>query len=274
MHPDLLQPTKTQNSAPTMKKPSLEFLMLTLFATAFFIGYLFENKTVKNTITDSKIEKRADKSNTDTKISGHVYKLSDQLHLAVLPLEESGIPVSKEYLKNRFPKPKTLDFLLGDIFFYTPGNNQIKSLTPPQYLVHDENIVQIVAIEPWNQERQATMPEAGKDARVFWRDYIATNKQVAPEIFWGMECYSPNGVKNGWRGKECLAERAPGEWAIFTIHANGENTILHPTISTRYFTPKYGGLNIHWASNLKNAYQWKEIDEKMWKLIESWNIAN
>ena len=257
-----------------MKKPSLEFLMLTLFATAFFIGYLFENKTAKNKITDSKIENPADKSNTDTKISGRAYKLSDQLHLAVLPLEESENPVSKEYLKNRFPEPKTLDFLLGGIFFYTPGNNKIKSLTPPQYLVHDENIVQIVSIEPWNQEVQATKPEAGKDARVFWRDYIATNKQVAPEIFWGMECYSPNGVKNGWRGKECLAERAPGEWAIFTIHADGDNTTLHPTISTRYFTPKYGGLNIHWTSNSKNAYQWKEIDEKMWKLIESWNIAN
>jgi hypothetical protein len=257
-----------------MKKPSLEFLMLTLVATAFFVGSIFDNKISNNKPNKSQPQNQTKKYDPSKNIAGHAYKINDQLHLAVLPLEESETHVDKAYLKKKFPEPKRLDFLLGGIYFYTPGKNKLQESDPLPYLEYDENIVKIVSIQPVSPEDQATLPQAGKDARVFWRNHIAINKTENPEHFWGMECYTRSDSKRAGSVKECLAERSVGEWAIFTIHSNGENSLPHPTISTRYFTPKFGGLKIHWLSNSKNTAQWKEIDEKMWKLIDAWNIAN
>ncbi|OYU43112.1 MAG: hypothetical protein CFE44_20185, partial [Burkholderiales bacterium PBB4] len=49
--------------------------------------------------------------------------------------------------------------------------------------------------------------------------------------------------------------------------------IAYPLMSTNYFTPRYGGLEIAWRAHAKHLQHWREIDAQIWKYIEAWNIA-
>ena len=44
-------------------------------------------------------------------------------------------------------------------------------------------------------------------------------------------------------------------------------------MSTKYFSHKYGGIEIAWHAHMKNFAQWREIDTQIWKYIDAWNIA-
>ena len=48
---------------------------------------------------------------------------------------------------------------------------------------------------------------------------------------------------------------------------------LFPMMTTRYFSPKYGGVEIAWRSHMKNWPRWREIDARIWKYIDAWNVA-
>lgn len=202
-------------------------------------------------------------------ISGRAYKLNKYLHLVVLPIGDNERVVDKAVLKRNFPKPEGLNFLLGDIYFYVPGKDGLKDEgNLKKGLRFDENVVQIVSIQPWTEEMYKSLPIAGRDARIGWGNYKWDEKQNKATDFLGMKCHSQ------MRGRMCLVERSPGEWAIFDIDASGEGAFPYPKISTRYFSSKYGGVTVMWSTSVKNAMQWREIDAKLWALIDSWNIAD
>ena len=45
-------------------------------------------------------------------------------------------------------------------------------------------------------------------------------------------------------------------------------------MTTKYFSVKYGGIDIAWRSHMDNWPRWKEIDAQIWKYIDAWNIAS
>jgi hypothetical protein len=40
-----------------------------------------------------------------------------------------------------------------------------------------------------------------------------------------------------------------------------------------YFSKAYGGLTIRWHVHRKYAPRWREIDAKLWRLIDERNVA-
>lgn len=209
----------------------------------------------------------------------YVYRLNDSLHLALGPLELEAVPIDKAALRAKFPNPRppTVGFI-QHFHFFVPGETALKnparyySLAPMNQL--DENIVRVTFIEPWTEEMYQKNPAAGRDARIGWNfrfeNWFAKGER--PEEILGMQCFRDPPSITQWRKRDCLVERAPGEWAFFTIDEEG-STIPFPTLRTKYFTKAYGGLTVEWSAHITHAAKWREIDAKLWQLIDQWNIA-
>jgi len=45
-----------------------------------------------------------------------------------------------------------------------------------------------------------------------------------------------------------------------------------PQMQARYFSRRYGGVRIEWRTHVQNLPRWRQIDERIWKLIDAWKI--
>jgi hypothetical protein len=209
----------------------------------------------------------------------YIYRLKDSLHLALGPLELEAVPIDKAALRAKFPNPRppTAGFI-QHFHFFVPGEIALKDperyhkLAPMNQI--DENVVRVTFLEPWTTEMIQNSPATARDARVFWQYRFEGRlaRDERPEEIIGMQCLRDPPSTRRWPRRDCLAERANGEWAFFTIYEEG-STLPFPTLSTNYFTKAYGGLTIEWSAHTKHAAKWREIDEKLWRLIDQWNVA-
>ena len=49
--------------------------------------------------------------------------------------------------------------------------------------------------------------------------------------------------------------------------------VTFPTMQARYFSKRYGGVRIAWRTHVQNLPRWHEIDTRIWKFVEAWNVA-
>jgi hypothetical protein len=214
------------------------------------------------------------------------YKLSEDLHLALVPIEREQEPLDKAALRAQFPNPQLPPD--GRIWgqrmqYYMPGATAPENptlfytsdlnATMGQQL--DLNVVGIVSITPWTQEMYRTQPDAVRDARIGWKNITNANYLATHPLFemHGMQCVVMRTVrhtdgKRHWQEGGCLAERANGEWAYFK-YGNG----LSGFVRAEYFTKAYGGLTVEWEASFRNLSRWREIDAKFWRLLDERNLA-
>lgn len=46
-----------------------------------------------------------------------------------------------------------------------------------------------------------------------------------------------------------------------------------PLVQARYFSKRYDGVRIAWRTHVRNLPHWREIDSRIWKFVEAWNVA-
>ncbi|MDO8699672.1 MAG: hypothetical protein Q7J75_04530 [Rhodoferax sp.] len=90
----------------------------------------------------------------------------------------------------------------------------------------------------------------------------------------GLHCFErrPNEKEN----QTCygLRDAASGEYILLDITVPPyEDWIKYPHMQAKYFSPKYGGVEILWRAHMKNFSRWQDIDSQIWKFIEAWNIS-
>jgi len=227
---------------------------------------------------------REPKRERNTKTQLWVYKLSEDLHLALVPIEREHEPLDKAALRAQFPNPQPppKGRIWGErLQFYMPGATApdnpalfyTSDLNATMGQPLDLNVVGIVSITPWTPEMYRTQSNAERDARIGWQDivkYLA--KQPLFEMH-GMQCVVIRTVrhtdgKRQWQEGGCLAERANGEWAYFK-YGNGPSGFIR----AEYFTKAYGGLTVEWDASFRNFSRWREIDAKFWRLLDERNLA-
>jgi hypothetical protein len=218
--------------------------------------------------------------NTHTQL--WVYKLSDDLHLAMVPLERSLEPLDKAALRAKFPDPQFPPE--GQIrernVFYMPGATApenpalfySENMNDRMGQPFDLNVVGVSLIKPWTAEMHRTWPYAHNDANIGW---AKTQTELKRQIFekHGMQCYVLQTITHAykpisWQEGGCIAERAPGEWVHFD-YGNGPSGYIR----TEYYSPKYGGLTVGWSASYRNFSRWREIDAKFWQLIDERNLV-
>lgn len=216
---------------------------------------------------------------TSAAVERYVYRVNDSLHLALGPLELESLPIDKAALRAKFPNPRLPPAgFIQHFHFFVPGETTLSN--PEKYHQRlpmdqvDENIVKVRIIEPWTEERLKNQTELSRDARIYWnlRAEHALAKGEKPEEILGMQCFRSPSSSKEWPSRDCLAERAANEWARFDLTEKGAS-VPFPMLSTRYFTKAYGGLTVAWSVHTKHAAKWREIDEKLWRLIDQWNVA-
>lgn len=211
-----------------------------------------------------------------------VYKLSDDLHLAMVPLERSLEPLDKEALRAKFPDPKFPPN--GEIrerfVFYVPGATAPEDssifyntdLTATMGKPLDLNVVGVELIQPWTKEMYQTWPNPKNDAQIGWDENQADLKRKTFEMN-EMHCYVLHTVTHAykplsWQEGGCIAERAPSDWVHFQF-GNGPSGYIR----TRYYSPQYGGLTVSWDTTYRNFNRWREIDARLWQIIDERNLA-
>lgn len=207
----------------------------------------------------------------------------------MVPLERSLEPLDKAALRAKFPDPQfPPDGQLRERFvFYVPGATAPEDpsvfynedLTATMGKPLDLNVVGVSLIEPWTadvyRKLGAAQIEAQQDARIGWKnltdaDFLKTHPLFAMH---GMQCFVLQTLTHAykplsWQEGDCLAERASGEWAHFE-YGNGPSGYIR----ANYYSPKYGGLTVSWEASYRNFSRWREIDARLWQLIDERNLA-
>lgn len=205
----------------------------------------------------------------------------------MVPLERSLEPLDKAALRAKFPDPQLPPNgqLRERFVFYMPGatapenptlfysDNMNDSMGQPR----DLNIVVISLIEPWTAEVYGRLGpaqiEAQQDARIGWASNTRAERKLTIFEQHGMQCYVAGELSHAykplrWNYGYCIAERAPGEFAHFDFD-NGPSGYIR----ANYYTPKYGGLTVTWDASYRNFSRWREIDARLWQLIDERNLA-
>jgi len=170
------------------------------------------------------------------------------------------VPVS------RVPVALSLGFemFLPDFTGYTPDNYKEE---------FHEDRVQIIAIEPANPA-QAEPGAPGHHVPNTLRRWLESGFLVnqVDEKF-GLHCYAkPQPSMHRY----CFGTRDDnsGEQILLDIYVPPfEGWVRYPTMQARYYTNRYGGMLIVWRAHIKHLPRWKEIDQKIWKYVDAWNIA-
>lgn len=209
--------------------------------------------------------------------------VSDSLHLAQVSLfmEINNIPFKKATVFEGAPKLRNIPkekLAFTSLEFIVPGekgvHDGLTSVNPP-FNIREDNIVKVYNIEPWTKMDYEKNPPAGRDMRVGWQSTIASQHSLNNPLiqFMSLPCYRTSTGKSSGYYHTCLGEIKSGEWATIDIDDLPQEGIMTPMIRVRYFSKAYGGLTIRWQTHAKHASKWKDIDAKLWKLLDERNVA-
>jgi len=207
-----------------------------------------------------------------------VHKLNDQLHLAIGSFELEEASIDKATFRAKIPNPPPPVLGFSSMRFFVPGESHLKY--PDRYSKQDmsygqdANVVTVWRIESEPPRENGGSWLAREGAKAFWEYLFKSRLQSGerPEKILDMSCYRDTRAPVSYKEYDCYAARPSGEYALIEMD-NADSGKYFPTIGVRYFTKAYGGMRIEWRAHISQASKWKEIDEKMWRLIDRWNVA-
>lgn len=208
-------------------------------------------------------------------------KLKDELILAIPPQHHqfwtqrhwlTGIDSSfrPPMALSKLPYAKSAGFTMHmpDFAGYTP-DNYLKDF--------DENRVEIVYIMPAPMSYMEPGAPGSYPPNVFPRVATGPFRAFDPEKYeekFGLRCYER--LDRTSDTQYCYGRRDSDldEYLLLYVMVPPyERHHVFPMMTTSYFSPKYGGLEIAWRSHMNNWPRWREIDAQIWKYIDAWNIA-
>lgn len=153
---------------------------------------------------------------------------------------------------------------------YTPDNYQDQ---------FDEDIVNVVEVVPTSLDEAEMdvpglhIPNVLKRLRDDPRPLISASYE---EKF-GLRCHEILRVPEGVGRKQyCFGQRDidNDEYLLLEIVVPPfEYWMKSPQMQAKYFSKKYGGIQIAWRTHVKHLKDWHRIDQQIWTYIDAWNIA-
>jgi len=215
-----------------------------------------------------------------------VFKLNNELILAVpseyqrfAPQDSRVIRKTKEMDLSTIPTVPSVGFsmFMPDFSGYTPANiNQ----------EFNDQRIDIIGIQVEDLPDPSRPGAPGAYPQNMFKNLINA-KVINPDKFsqkFGLKCFENPNEKEELRALHpdslisefCLGEvnRSGIQLFMLKVHVPPYPTwAKYPLIQASYYSPLYGGINVSWRTNVKNLQYWRQIDEQIWKNIESWNIA-
>lgn len=174
-----------------------------------------------------------------------------------------------------FPIEKLPLAKLAGFVMHTPD---FEGYRPDNYLNEfDEDTVLVYQIQPASMSAMEPDATGAYPPNVFKRRSTGEYRFIDPEKYeeiHGLRCYERRARDDDRQICYGKRESALEEYLILDIYVPPYSpATVYPIMSTHYFTPKYGGLEIAWRAHMKNFEHWREIDVQIWKYIDAWNIA-
>lgn len=166
---------------------------------------------------------------------------------------------------------------LNGLTFIVPGRDVDSEKNYRNGVVNgrlDVDVVRVLYIKPWNSTEHQRATDASKNARIQWDNIKSWNnslKEKSAEIIYGMECLRDSKKERVWRRIDCLAQRGFNEWMVIRVSEIYEGGAPNPIMHAQYYSEAYGGVEVSWISSSWNVHQWRDIDQKLWKLIDQSN---
>ncbi|WP_034292685.1 hypothetical protein [Herbaspirillum sp. RV1423] len=213
-----------------------------------------------------------------------LFKLKDNLILAIPPQYQQFWLQYDRWGRDRVMRPPTPISKLpkvGPIGFkmFFPDFN---GYTPDNYLNEfDEDMVNVVQVGSAPMEYAEPGAAGSHVPNMFDRVSTGQYRSIDPEKYedkFGLRCYEKLNVtsKDEIRREYCFGSRdvATGETIMLDVDVSPyPDWVKFPFIKTKYFSKKYGGMEIAWRAHAKHFKDWESIDEQIWKYIDAWNIA-
>lgn len=208
-------------------------------------------------------------------------KLKDHLIFAIPP-QHSKFWAQRHWLTGRdlVPRPPTPVEKLpyADLTGFVMHMPDFGGYTPENYLKDfDENRVEVVNISPAPMDYMEPGAPGSYPPNQFGRISKGQFRAFDPEKYeekFGLRCYAQ---KEGDGDRQiCYGKRDSDldEYLILDIMIPPyEKHHVFPMMTTKYFSPRHGGIEIAWRSHMNNFPRWREIDAQIWKYIDAWNIA-
>ena len=208
-------------------------------------------------------------------------KLKDELVLAIPP-QYHEFWTHYHWLTGRdmaFRPPMAIDKLpYAKSAGFTMHMPDYAGYTPENYLKDfDETRVEIVQISPASMDQIQPGAPGAYPPNQFERISKGTYRAFDPDKYeekYGLRCYLQ--IDTDGDTQYCYGKRDSNieEYLFLDITVPPYRiSTQFPNMTTHYFSPQYGGLEIAWRTHMDNFPRWREIDAQIWKYIDVWNIA-
>jgi hypothetical protein len=194
-------------------------------------------------------------------------KITDELILSIpLQFERSAIdPKAPAANPKSFThKEAQFDFFLPDFTGYTLANYRND---------FDENKVEVVYLHAGDAH------EADPDApgeyppnmlKRSLRDLLDPNDY---KDMYGLRCYKTRVPSDRLTCYGRRDQSSGEDIMLTTLVPPYPEGVTFPQMQARYFSKRYGGVRIAWRTHVRNLPRWQEIDARIWKLVDEWNVA-
>jgi hypothetical protein len=210
-----------------------------------------------------------------------VVKLKDNLGLAIPP-QHHQFWTHYHWLTGRdmaYRPPMAIDKLpYAKSAGFTMHMPDYAGYTPDNYLKDfDENRVEIVQISPASMDQMQPGATGAYPPNQFERISTGPYRAFDPDKYeekYGLRCYLQTDTDGDTQ--YCYGKRDSNieEYLFLDITVPPYRiSTQFPNMTTHYFSPRYGGLEIAWRTHMNNFPRWREIDAQIWKYIDAWNIA-
>lgn len=201
-----------------------------------------------------------------------IYKLNDKLILAIPPQYQKfwvqdGSVVREFKSLEQLAQTKIVgfSFFLPDFSGYTPDNFRQD---------FDTSRVDVVSIEPADP-RQADPDAPGSWPPNMIKRVLKAGVVGAPFDRYDLKCYHTVGAFPFMVTCYGMSDARHEENILLRVDLPPYiDYVKFPIMQALYFTKRYGGLQVLWRTSASNFARWREINDQVWKFIESWNIAN
>lgn len=207
-----------------------------------------------------------------------LFKVKDELILAIPP-QYQGFWLQRHWLTgmDRVTRPPApLDKLPQTIASFSFHMPDFSGFTIENYEIQfDENLVTVSWIETAPMSYHELGAPGFYPPNVIKR--ILDGNRIDPnavENKFDLKCYPRRDTEDNQQ--YCYGQRTSDidEYLILDIRVEPyPDWVRFPLMRTKYFSPKYGGLEISWQAHVKYLPHWREIDAEIWKNIARWNIA-
>ncbi len=124
-------------------------------------------------------------------------------------------------------------------------------------------------INPAGEEVEVS-PAAWGDAKAMYENGTKGKKIIREE--YGLICKGPELAEKNNDWVHCLGKKSNGEWLLLKTYLSPHRKKGVPYLCDIHYYSQQEQLNIRYSFSRSHLAKWREIDDKIWEKLHSWEV--